>query len=91
MSISSYVAAADFDVQQLLDEHGKGKVLPAIVEQIPNGSFMRLTLLEGFHSVAVNLCGIQAPSMGRRAPAAGTAAKPAAGSPEKPTAGTHMI
>lgn len=51
--------AADFDVQQLLDQHGKGKVLPAIVEQVASGSFIRLTLLEGFHSVAVNLCGIQ--------------------------------
>ncbi|KAK9797436.1 hypothetical protein WJX73_004092 [Symbiochloris irregularis] len=80
-------AGQDFDVQQLLDQHGKGKVLPAIVEQIPSGSFIRLTLLEGFHSVAVNLCGVQAPSMGRRAPAASAAAKPAAGSSQPASTG----
>ena len=36
---------ADFDAQALLDEQGKGKPLPAVVELIITGSMLRATLL----------------------------------------------
>ena len=36
---------ADFDAQALLDEQGKGKPLPAIVDQVISGSMLRVTLL----------------------------------------------
>ena len=38
---------------------GKGKPLPAIVEQVVNGSLLRVTLLPEFHSVSVTVCGTQ--------------------------------
>ncbi|KAK9813035.1 hypothetical protein WJX72_007851 [[Myrmecia] bisecta] len=60
-----------FDAQGLLDKVGKGKPLPALVEQVPNGSTLRVTLLHDYSYVTVMVCGIQAPSMGRRPQPAG--------------------
>ncbi|VFQ66826.1 unnamed protein product [Cuscuta campestris] len=47
----------------------KGKTLKAIVEQIRDGSTLRVYLLPDFQFVQVYAAGVQAPSMGRRAPA----------------------
>ena len=38
-------ACADFDAQALLDREGKGKPLPAIIDQVISGSMLRVTLL----------------------------------------------
>eukprot|EP00850_Spirogloea_muscicola_P016978 SM000141S00922 [mRNA] locus=s141:240772:249829:- [translate_table: standard] len=54
-----------FDVQGLL-ESSKGKPLPAIVEQVRDGSTVRVLLLPSFQYVQVYIAGIQSPSMGRR-------------------------
>lgn len=59
--------AANFDAMGLL-ESSKGKPLPAIVEQVRDGSTLRVNLLPSFQYVQVFVAGIQAPSMGRRSP-----------------------
>eukprot|EP00249_Psilotum_nudum_P022287 c28457_g1_i1 orf=385-3351(+) len=59
--------ASAFDAMGLLDS-SKGKPLPAIVEQVRDGSTVRVYLLPDFQFVQVFVAGIQAPSMGRRAP-----------------------
>mmetsp|Transcript_9984 Transcript_9984/g.28669 ORF Transcript_9984/g.28669 Transcript_9984/m.28669 type:complete len:953 (+) Transcript_9984:302-3160(+) len=56
------------DAMALLASMGKGKPLPAIVEQVLNGTSLRVLLLPSFHSATVMVCGLQAPSMGRRNP-----------------------
>ncbi len=61
------------DASALLARHGKGKPLPAIVEQVISGSLVRVTLPEdGMAQILIFVCGVQAPSMGRKAPAAAT-------------------
>ncbi|XVF08565.1 hypothetical protein REPUB_Repub07fG0014100 [Reevesia pubescens] len=47
----------------------KGKPMEGIVEQVRDGSTVRVYLLPDFQFVQVFVAGIQAPSMGRRAPA----------------------
>lgn len=44
-----------FEAQEVLDQVGKGKPLAAIVEQIGNGSMLRVTLLDGFHYASVQV------------------------------------
>lgn len=44
----------------------KGKPMEAIVEQVRDGSSLRVYLLPGFQFVQVFVAGIQSPSMGRR-------------------------
>lgn len=46
----------------------KGKPMEGIVEQVRDGSTVRVYLLPEFQFVQVFVAGIQAPSMGRRAP-----------------------
>lgn len=58
--------AANFDAASFL-ELNKGKPLPAIVEQVRDGSTIRVYLLPEFQYVQVFIAGIQSPSMGRRA------------------------
>ncbi|BBN01059.1 staphylococcal nuclease domain-containing protein 1 [Marchantia polymorpha subsp. ruderalis] len=58
----------NFDAMGFL-EANKGKPLPAIVEAVRDGSALRVYLLPEFQYVQVYVAGIQAPSMGRRAPA----------------------
>lgn len=76
------------DASALIARHGKGKPLPAIVEQVLSGSLLRVTLPdEGGVQTLVFVCGVQAPSLGRKAPepatngvaANGAAAAPAGG------------
>ncbi|KAJ7569603.1 hypothetical protein O6H91_01G085700 [Diphasiastrum complanatum] len=57
--------ASSFDAAKLL-ESNKGKLLPAIVEHVRDGSTVRVSLLPEFQYVQVFVAGIQAPSMGRR-------------------------
>lgn len=45
---------------------GKGKPFPAVVEQVASGHVLRLTSLQDFTYVTVMVCGVQAPSLGRR-------------------------
>lgn len=53
----------------LLARHGKGKPIPAIVEQVLSGSLLRVTLPEDASAqTLVFVCGVQAPSLGRKAP-----------------------
>jgi len=54
------------DAMGMLATMGKGKPLPAIVEQVLNGTTLRVILLPSFHTATVMVCGLQAPSMGRR-------------------------
>ena len=59
----------DNDASSLLAQHGKGKPLPAIVEQVVSGSLLRVTLPEeGSAQTLVFVCGVNAPSLGRKAP-----------------------
>ncbi|CAL5017202.1 unnamed protein product [Urochloa decumbens] len=44
----------------------KGKALKAIVEQVRDGSTIRVCLIPSFHFFQVYIAGVQAPSMGRR-------------------------
>ncbi|KAG2565965.1 hypothetical protein PVAP13_7NG154200 [Panicum virgatum] len=46
----------------------KGKALQAIVEQVRDGSTIRVYLIPSFSFVQVYVAGVQAPSMGRRLP-----------------------
>jgi len=50
----------------LLASMGKGKPLPAIVDQVLNGTTLRVILLPSFQTATVMVCGLQSPSMGRR-------------------------
>uniref|UniRef100_A0A7C9CGD0 Ribonuclease n=2 Tax=Opuntia streptacantha TaxID=393608 RepID=A0A7C9CGD0_OPUST len=64
---------ANFDTVQFAFEN-KGRSLPAIVEQVRDGSTVRVYLLPEFQFVQVFMTGIQSPSMGRK-PAAETGAQ----------------
>ncbi|XP_057475055.1 ribonuclease TUDOR 2-like [Actinidia eriantha] len=57
---------SNFDAMGLLASN-KGRPMHAIVEQVCDGSTLRVYLLPEFQFVQVFLAGIQAPSMGRRA------------------------
>lgn len=56
---------SNLDAMGLLASH-KGKPMEAIVEQVRDGSSLRVYLLPEFQFVQVFVAGIQAPSMGRR-------------------------
>ncbi len=73
-----------FDATVFLQQTGKGKQVSAIVEGVMNGSMLRVTLLPSLQSASIQVCGVQAPSMGRRAAAdaeAPAAAAAAGGAP----------
>ncbi|XP_009617883.1 ribonuclease TUDOR 1-like [Nicotiana tomentosiformis] len=55
-----------FDARGLLEEN-KGKLIEAFVEQVRDGSTLRVYLLPDFQFIQVFVAGIQAPTMGRRA------------------------
>lgn len=81
------------DAEALIEKYGKGKPLPAIVENISSGSNVRVTLLPDFQSFAVILAGVRAPTLARRVPVAadagvanGNGAAPAAAGPAAGTA-----
>ncbi|PPS19013.1 hypothetical protein GOBAR_AA01564 [Gossypium barbadense] len=57
---------SNLDAMGLLAEN-KGRSMEAIVEQVRDGSTVRVYLLPDFQFVQVFVAGIQAPSMGRRA------------------------
>jgi len=57
---------SNFDAMSLLAEN-KGRPMEGIVEQVRDGSTVRVYLLPEFRFVQVFIAGIQAPSMGRRA------------------------
>uniref|UniRef100_A0A5B7AQR1 Ribonuclease n=1 Tax=Davidia involucrata TaxID=16924 RepID=A0A5B7AQR1_DAVIN len=57
---------SNFDAMGLLASN-KGRPMQAIVEQVRDGSTIRVYLLPEFQFVQVFVAGIQAPSMGRRA------------------------
>ncbi|XP_073353655.1 ribonuclease TUDOR 1 [Aegilops tauschii subsp. strangulata] len=54
----------------------KGKSLEAIVEQVRDGSTIRVYLLPSFQFVQIYVAGVQAPSMGRRPPNPTVVAEP---------------
>jgi len=56
--------AGTFDVGELV-KRSKGQRIPAVVEQVPSGSAMRVMLLPGFEQVTVILSGIQCPPIRR--------------------------
>ncbi|KAJ6800938.1 ribonuclease TUDOR 2-like [Iris pallida] len=58
--------ASNFDAMGFLAAN-KGKPMKGIVEQVRDGSTVRVYLLPGFQFVQVFVAGIQSPSMGRRA------------------------
>ena len=57
------VSAADF-----FHEMGKGEVVSGIVDQVLNGSLLRVILLPKFYSVLISVAGVQAPSLNKRGP-----------------------
>ncbi|KAL6003572.1 Translin-1 [Asimina triloba] len=57
---------SNFDAMALLSAN-KGRLLEGIVEQVRDGSTVRVYLLPDFQFVQVFIAGIQSPSMGRRA------------------------
>ncbi|KAM0934780.1 putative micrococcal nuclease [Dioscorea sansibarensis] len=63
--------ASSFDANGLLAAN-KGKPMQAIVEQVRDGSTVRVYLLPEFQYVQVFVAGIQSPSMGRRVAVAAT-------------------
>mmetsp|Transcript_6774 Transcript_6774/g.14968 ORF Transcript_6774/g.14968 Transcript_6774/m.14968 type:complete len:971 (+) Transcript_6774:79-2991(+) len=77
-----------FNTTSFFQTVGKGKTVQAIVESVINGSMIRVTLLPGLQSAVVQVCGVQAPSMGRRAVAdpAATADGEASAAPAVPSA-----
>ncbi|CAN4086533.1 unnamed protein product [Withania somnifera] len=58
--------ASNFDAMGLRDQ-SKGKLKEAFVEQVRDGSTLRVYLLPDFQFIQVFVAGIQAPTMGRRA------------------------
>ncbi|XP_015069758.1 ribonuclease TUDOR 1 [Solanum pennellii] len=58
--------SSNFDAMGLL-ERSKGKLIEAFVEQVRDGSTLRVYLLPDFQFIQVFVAGIQAPTMGRRA------------------------
>ena len=62
-----WLLMAGLDPLEML-QTSRDKPLPGIVEQVMNGSVLRLTLLPDFHPINVMVAGVQAPSMGRRPP-----------------------
>ncbi|KAF3629234.1 hypothetical protein FXO38_06793 [Capsicum annuum] len=56
----------NFDAMGLL-EQSKGKLIEAFVEQVRDGSTLRVYLLPDFQFIQVFVAGTQAPTMGRRA------------------------
>ncbi|KAH0688356.1 hypothetical protein KY285_019104 [Solanum tuberosum] len=58
--------ASNFDAMGQL-ERSKGKLIEAFVEQVRDGSTLRVYLLPDFQFIQVFVAGIQAPTMGRRA------------------------
>ena len=57
------LSTAGFQPQELLDRVGKGKPIPAIVEQIGNGSTLRVTILEEHQFASVQVCLTQSQSL----------------------------
>ncbi|XP_020254427.1 ribonuclease TUDOR 2-like [Asparagus officinalis] len=62
---SAIGSSSNFNATDFL-EANKGKSMEAIVEQVRDGSTVRVYLIPGFQFVQVLVAGIQAPSMGRR-------------------------
>jgi len=60
--------SSNFDAMALLNAK-RGSLMEAVVEQVRDGSTVRVYLLPEFQFVQVFLAGIQCPSMGRRPPA----------------------
>ncbi len=69
--------AAGLDAQSVLQNFGKGKPIPAIIEAVSSGASLRATLLPDQYFVSVMLVGIVCPSFNRR-PTGQSAAAPAA-------------
>merc|ERR1719399_773543 len=57
--------AGTFDGAELL-ARCKGTPQPAVVEQVPSGSIVRVIMLPGFEQVTIIMAGIQAPSIRRK-------------------------
>mmetsp|Transcript_574 Transcript_574/g.1819 ORF Transcript_574/g.1819 Transcript_574/m.1819 type:complete len:876 (+) Transcript_574:412-3039(+) len=57
-----------FDAMALLEAVGKGKPIPAIVEQLNSGSNLKVVLLSDLTNVGVQVAGIQCPAMPKRQP-----------------------
>ncbi|XP_058195717.1 ribonuclease TUDOR 1-like [Rhododendron vialii] len=74
-----------FDARGLV-ESNKGRPMEAIVEQVRDGSTVRVYLLPEFQFVQVLVAGIHAPSMGRRAATAITTDVPNGGASAEPHA-----
>uniref|UniRef100_A0ACD6A4E4 Uncharacterized protein n=1 Tax=Avena sativa TaxID=4498 RepID=A0ACD6A4E4_AVESA len=68
----------------------KGKSLEAIVEQVRDGSTVRVYLLPSFQFVQIYVAGVQAPSMGRRPPNPAVVAE-AEGTAEETTNGDDTV
>lgn len=49
----------DLDAEALLGQVGKGKPLPAVVEQVVNGGMIRVTLLPDLQPATVLVVGVQ--------------------------------
>lgn len=64
---SAMDASSNFDAAAFTSEN-KGRSLQAIVEQVRDGSTLRVYLLPEFQYIQVFVAGIQCPSMGRRPP-----------------------
>jgi len=55
-----------FSASDLFSKIGKGNTVTGIVDQVLNGSLLRVIMLPEFYSVLVSVAGVQAPSMNRR-------------------------
>ncbi|KAL6757416.1 hypothetical protein V8C86DRAFT_2625605 [Haematococcus lacustris] len=65
---------------------GKGTVITGIVEAVANGGMLRITTLPDYQQAIVVLCGVQAPSMGRKVAPATASESEATPSPAMPSA-----
>ncbi|KAF5838613.1 hypothetical protein DUNSADRAFT_2521 [Dunaliella salina] len=72
-----------FDATTFMQMNGKGSEVQAVVEAVSNGGMLRATLLPDFQLATIVLCGVQAPSMGRRA--APSATTPTTDGPDAPS------
>ncbi len=61
-------SSSDFNATAFLQTVGKGASVKAVVEQVMNGSMMRVTLLPSLQSATIQLCGAQVSDSTRERP-----------------------
>jgi staphylococcal nuclease domain-containing protein 1 len=72
LAVRDASSAGDLDAAAFLQRVGKGRAVSAIVEAVPSGAMLRVTLLPDLIATLVMVAGVACPSMGRRGAADGS-------------------